>query len=135
MHDPIFRLDSVLEGSQRQERRGLEAEARSQELREKVAGLEEEVAVVRSRAREERIHLEARLEEVEEEREGEQGRAGVRERALEERIRRLVERREEEEEGDRVTSLENSLAEVEEEKGALQLRLVDLEDLQGELGW
>ena len=129
MHDPIFRLDSVLEGSQRQERRGLEAEARSEELREKVAGLEEEVAVVRSRAREERIHLEARLEEVEEEREGEQGRAGVRER-----IRRLVERREEEE-GDRVTSLENSLAEVEEEKGALQLRLVDLEDLQGELGW
>ena len=119
----------MLEGSQRQERRGLEAEARSQELREKVAGLEEEVAVVRSRAREERIHLEARLEEVEEEREGEQGRAGVRER-----IRRLVERREEEE-GDRVTSLENSLAEVEEEKGALQLRLVDLEDLQGELGW
>ena len=129
MHDPIFRLDSVLEGSQRQERRGLEAEARSEELREKVAGLEEEVAVVRSRAREERIHLEARLEEVEEGREGEQGRAGVRER-----IRRLVERREEEE-GDRVTSLENSLAEVEEEKGALQLRLVDLEDLQGELGW
>ena len=101
-----------------------------------MAGLEEEVAVVRSRAREERIHLEARLEEVEEEREGEQGRAGVRERALEERIRRLVERREEEEEeGDRVTSLENSLAEVEEEKGALQLRLVDLEDLQGELVW
>ena len=130
MHDPIFRLDSVLEGSQRQERRGLEAEARSMELREKVAGLEEEVAVVRSRAREERIHLEARLEEVEEGREGEQGRAGVRES-----IRRLVERREEEEEGDRVTSLENSLAEVEEEKGALQLRLVDLEDLQGELGW
>ena len=126
MHDPIFRLDSVLEGSQRQERRGLEAEARSEELREKVAGLEEEVAVVRSRAREERIHLESRLEEVEEGREGEQDRAS---------IRRLVERREEEEEGDRVTSLENSLAEVEEEKGALQLRLVDLEDLQGERVW
>ena len=51
-----------------------ELEARCEELREQVGRLEEEVAVARSRAREERINLEARVEEVEESRVGERER-------------------------------------------------------------
>ena len=51
-----------------------ELEARSGELREQVRRLKEEVAVSRSRASEDRINLEARVEEVEESRVGERER-------------------------------------------------------------
>ena len=53
---------------------GQELEARSGELREQVRRLKEEVAVSRSRASEDRINLEARVEEVEESRVGERER-------------------------------------------------------------
>lgn len=90
---------------------------------------------MRSRGREERILLEARLEEEEEARQGEQERARLRETELEERLGRREERRGLEGDGeDRLERLENCLAEVEEEKGALQLKLVDLEDLLGRGG-
>ena len=91
--------------------------------------LEEEVAVARSRARKERINLEARVEEVEESTVGEKERAVVRVKVLEERKARLEESVGVAEEEERVVVLENTLAEVEKEKGALQLRLVDLKEV------
>ena len=91
--------------------------------------LEEEVAVARSRARKERINLEARVEEVEESTVGEKERAVVRVKVLEEKKARLEERVGLAEEEERVVVLENTLAEVEEEKGVLQLRLVDLKEV------
>ena len=74
--------------------------------------LEEEVAVARSRAREERINLEARVEEVEESRVGEREKAVVRVKVLEERIARLEEREGVAQEEERVVVLVNTLAEV-----------------------
>ena len=123
------RAEAAEEAVRRQARRGEELESKGKELRQEVSRLEEEVAVVRSRAREERILLEARLEEVEEQALGERERAVIREKNLDERLKKS-ERRGEGETGDREANLANALAEVEEEKGALQLKLVDLEELQ-----
>ena len=109
--------------------------AAKEEFRQQINGLEEEVAMVKSRAREDKINLEARIEEVEEQKAALEEKMKKKEEIFQEKLGKLKARKK----GDksrgveeRVASLESALAEAEEEKGSLQLRLVELEDIAGQ---
>ena len=90
---------------------------------------------LRTKSREEKILLEARIEEVEEEAASAKEELSRKEETHAERIKTI----EKELEslagggvvGERIVHLENCLAEAEEERGALQIKLVDLDDIYG----
>ena len=107
---------------------------RNQELRQQITGLEEEVAHVKSRAREDKIFLEAKIEEVEELNAAAEEKIVKKEEIFKEKIESLKSRKKGEKSKNvdtRIVNLESTLAEIEEEKGALQLKLVELEDIAG----
>eukprot|EP00092_Neocalanus_flemingeri_P001893 GFUD01002020.1.p1 GENE.GFUD01002020.1~~GFUD01002020.1.p1 ORF type:complete len:4147 (-),score=1483.97 GFUD01002020.1:293-12733(-) len=127
------RVESMQEANRRLERSRDEVGSKNQELREVVGRLEEDLAGVKSRAREEKILLEAKVEEIEEEQNAMEDKTAKKEEILEKRIKSLQSRSRdniiEGAEEERIAELENALAEAEEERGALQLKLVDLEEM------
>jgi len=127
------RVESLQEANRRLERSREEIGSKNQELKEMVGKLEDDLAGVKSRAREDKILLEARVEEIEEERNALDEKIVKKEEILEKRIHSLESRSKENtpegEEEERIGELENALAEAEEERGALQLKLVDLEEM------
>ena len=128
------RLDTALETNRRLEQGREEMGRKHGDLRLQLASLEEEVAQVRSRAREEKILLEARIEEVEELKIAAEERIVKQEEIFKEKIDSLKARKKGEKSkstDQRLVSLETALAEAEDEKGALQLKVVELEDVAG----
>ena len=128
------RLDTSLETNRRLEQSREEMGRKHGDLRLQLASLEEEVAQVRSRAREEKILLEARIEEVEELKTAAEDRIVKQEEIFKEKIESLKVRKKGEKSkstDQRLISLETALAEAEDEKGALQLKVVELEDVAG----
>ena len=88
---------------------------------------------MKSRSREEKILLEAKVEEVEEENNSLQEKIEKKEEFFEKRFESMQQRNDRiadnSDDEDKIAELENSLAEAEEERGALQLKLVDLEEM------
>ena len=68
MESTQARLDTLQDLTRRLEQNKDELATRNLELRQNITSLEEEVAMVKSRAREDKILLEAKIEEVEEQR-------------------------------------------------------------------
>ena len=68
MESTQARLDTLQDLTRRLEQNKDEVATRNLELRQNITSLEEEVAMVKSRAREDKILLEAKIEEVEEQR-------------------------------------------------------------------
>ena len=68
MESTQARLDTLQDLTRRLEQNKDELATKNLELRQNITSLEEEVAMVRSRAREDKILLEAKIEEVEEQR-------------------------------------------------------------------
>ena len=68
MESTEARLDTLQDLTRRLEQNKDELATRNLELRQNITSLEEEVAMVKSRAREDKILLEAKIEEVEEQR-------------------------------------------------------------------
>ena len=129
------KLNSLQDLSRRLEQSKEELAGKNQDLRQQITGLEEEVAMVKSRAREDKILLEARIEEVEEQKAAVEEKMIKKEEIFQEKLGKLRARKKGEKSRsveERVGSLESALAEAEEEKGSLQLRLVELEDIAGE---
>ena len=95
--------------------------------------LEEELSALKSRSREEKILLEAKVEEVEEEKNSLQEKIEKKEEIFEKRLESMQQRNDRtadnSDDEDKIAELENALAEAEEERGALQLKLVDLEEM------
>ena len=95
--------------------------------------LEEELSALKSRSREEKILLEAKVEEVEEENNSLQQKIEKKEEFFEKRFESMQQRNDRIADNsnneDKIAELENALAEAEEERGALQLKLVDLEEM------
>ena len=94
--------------------------AAKEEFRQQINGLEEEVAMVKSRAREDKINLEARIEEVEEQKAAAEEKMIKKEEIFQEKVEKLKARKKGEKSRnveERVSSLESALAEAEEEKG------------------
>ena len=134
MESTQARLDTALETNRRLEQGREEMGRKHGDLRLQLASLEEEVAQVRSRAREEKILLEARIEEVEELKIAAEERIVKQEEIFQEKINSLKARKKGEKSkstDQRLVSLETALAEAEDEKGALQLKVVELEDVAG----
>ena len=95
--------------------------------------LEEELSALKSRSREEKILLEAKVEEVKEEKISLQEKFEKKEEIFEKRLESMQQRNDRtadnSDDEDKIAELENALAEAEEERGALQLKLVDLEEM------
>ena len=68
MESTEARLDTLQDLTRRLEQNKDEVATKNLELRQNITSLEEEVAMVKSRAREDKILLEAKIEEVEEQR-------------------------------------------------------------------
>ena len=128
------RIDALQETNRRLEQGKEDMTRKNQELRQQITNLEEEVAHVKSRAREDKIFMEAKIEEVEELKVAADKRKVKKEEIFREKIETLKSRKKGEKSRSvdvRIVNLESTLAEVEEEKGALQLKLVELEDIAG----
>ena len=128
------RIDALQETNRRLEQGKEDMTRKNQELRQQITNLEEEVAHVKSRAREDKIFMEAKIEEVEELKVAADERNVKKEEIFREKIETLKSRKKGEKSRSvdvRIVNLESTLAEVEEEKGALQLKLVELEDIAG----
>ena len=82
--------------------------------------------------REDKILLEARIEEVEEKKAAIEVKMSKKEEIFQEKLGKLKTRKGKGGKSNNVEQLESALAEAEEEKGSLQLRLVELEDIAGE---
>ena len=121
------------EANKRLERSRDEIGSKNQELRVTLCRLEEELSALKSRSREEKILLEAKVEEVEEEKNSLQEKIVKKEEIFEKRLESMQQRNnriaDNSDDEDKIAELENALAEAEEERGALQLKLVDLEEM------
>ena len=129
------KVDSLQESNKRLEQGKEELVQKNLDYRQQISSLEEEVAMVKSRAREEKILLEAKVEEIEEQKLAAENRVVKNEEIYKEKIDNIKTHSKKGSKkksvDDRISSLEISLAEIEEEKGALQLKLVELEDVAG----
>ena len=127
------RVESLQEANKRLERSRDEIGSKNQELRVTLCRLEEELSALKSRSREEKILLEAKVEEVEEEKNSLQEKIEKKEEIFEKRLESMQQRNDRiadnSDDEDKIAELENALAEAEEERGALQLKLVDLEEM------
>ena len=121
------------EANKRLERSRDEIGSKNQELRVTLCRLEEELSALKSRSREEKILLEAKVEEVEEEKISLQEKFEKKEEIFEKRLESMQQRNnriaDNSDDEDKIAELENALAEAEVERGALQLKLVDLEEM------
>ena len=121
------------EANKRLERSRDKIGSKNQELRVTLCRLEEELSALKSRSREEKILLEAKVEEVEEENISLQEKFEKKEEIFEKRLESMQQRNDRtadnSDDEDKIAELENALAEAEEERGALQLKLVDLEEM------
>ena len=121
------------EANKRLERSRDKIGSKNQELRVTLCRLEEELSALKSRSREEKILLEAKVEEVEEENNSLQEKIEKKEEFFEKRFESMQQRNDRiadnSDDEDKIAELENALAEAEEERGALQLKLVDLEEM------
>ena len=128
------RVESLQEANKRLERNREEVGSKNQELREMVGRLEEEVSSLRSRAREEKIFLEAKVEEIEEAKSAIEEKHVKKEEILEKRIETLQSKSSKSvgkgKQGQNIEELDISLAKAEEDIGTLQLELVVLEEMR-----
>jgi len=124
------RLDSVNAERAQLERVQTELETKAGELRGEISGLGEQLGEVKSRAREDRILLEARQEELEEDNARLKNQLKQKEEIHQSRVSELERLLEGVEEAGETEDrqLEICLAEKEEEKGNLQLRILELEE-------
>ena len=129
------KADNLQEANKRLEQGKEDLTRKNSDLRQQISNLEEENALVKSRAREEKILLEAKVEELEELKIAADDRLIKNEEIYKEKVESIKSRKKGEKSknvDDRIVGLETALAELEEEKGALQLKLVELEDISGQ---
>ena len=101
--------------------------AAREDFRHQITGLEEEVAIWKRAAREDKINLEARIEEVEEQKAAAEEKMIKKEEIFQEKLGKLKARKKGEKfrnVEERVSSLESALAEAEEEKGNSQTTFI-----------
>ena len=103
--------------------------AAREDFRHQITGLEEEVAIWKRAAREDKINLEARIEEVEEQKAAAEEKMIKKEEIFQEKLGKLKARKKGEKfrnVEERVSSLESALAEAEEEKGNSQTTFISI---------
>ena len=128
-----YRVSSLQDAYKRLEKNNEDLGRKNHELLDNKRILEEEIAQLKSRSREEKILLQAKVEELEEEKMSSISKTNKKEEILQSKINNLEGKvrgkAKSGREGSRIAQLENALAEAEEEKGSLQLKLVDLDEL------